>query len=387
MSAFVSLIGWAFLPNLVTGWVQSLYYGITIRAGDAKPQPGTPRHAEHRRRIHILVVSLYLLYTIYEADHDLRRAGSFYSDLGLLPSATDKEIKSRFRRLAAQFHPDKVSNDNDGSAAFFFMRLKAAQETLVDPARRFAYDRLGPDVVSWTRCTTVRDYVLQGLQNLLPFYGATGAVMGLLGWMGYLEWGRTWRWLTFSAMFIFEVHVVTRPRHPVVLARFINPVLTRMSSLIVNRQALPPQQQIQLLAPYLPFQAVQLARKVSVTLYVAFSQIGPLLGADTSSGNINLSRNGGGKGADPSKDDERLRQALQRLEQMAGAIGADAEKMLSLEMVPFQDDAAAVANVQGKMKEWLVNNTIRSDPMVRDALGTALRKRRVDAPHGAQGTK
>ncbi|TLD21225.1 hypothetical protein PspLS_09169 [Pyricularia sp. CBS 133598] len=380
MSGFLSLIGWTFLPNLVTGWVQTIYYGITVRAGDPKPQPGTARYAEHRRRIHILVVSLYLLYTIYEADYELRREGSFYSDLGLLPSATEKEIKSRFRRLAAQFHPDKVSGDSDGTAALFFMRLKTAQETLVNPARRFAYDRLGPDVVSWTRCTTIRDFVSQGLQNLVPFYGATAAFMWFLGWMGYLEWGRTWRWLTFSAMFLFEVHVVTRPRHPALFVSFINPALSRLSALVgtaaVNRQQ-------QLSSPYLPFQAIQLARKVAVTLYVAFSHIGPLLGADTSSGNINVSR----KERDASKADEQLHQALMRLEQMASAVGGDADNLLKMELVPFQGDAEAVANVQGKMKEWLVNNTIRSDPMVRDALGTALRRRRVDAPHGAQGTK
>lgn len=85
--------------QLVTGWVQSIYYGVTIRAGDPKPQPGSPRHLKHRRRIHILVVLTYLLYTIVEADYEIRRAGNFYQDLGLSPDVDDKAIKSKFRRL------------------------------------------------------------------------------------------------------------------------------------------------------------------------------------------------------------------------------------------------------------------------------------------------
>ena len=45
------------------------------------------------------VIVLYLLYTIFEADHWLRQAGDFYQDLGLPPGADEKTIKSRFRRL------------------------------------------------------------------------------------------------------------------------------------------------------------------------------------------------------------------------------------------------------------------------------------------------
>ena len=85
--------------QLVTGGIQTVYYGITIRAGEPKPQPGSPRYIKHRRRIHILVIVLYLLYTVFEADWQIRRAGDFYRDLGLNPNVDDRGIKSRFRRL------------------------------------------------------------------------------------------------------------------------------------------------------------------------------------------------------------------------------------------------------------------------------------------------
>lgn len=56
-------------------------------------------------------------------------------------------------------------------------------------------------------------------------------------------------------------------------------------------------------------------------------------------------------------------------------------------MAPFKGDAGVVANLQARMREWLVQNTIRSDPTVRDALGTPFKKRRIDAPSGAQGNR
>ena len=59
---------------------------------------------------------------------------------------------------------------------------------------------------------------------------------------------------------------------------------------------------------------------------------------------------------------------------------------MGMEMSPFVGDQAALKVVQGKVKEWLVQNTIRNDPMVRDALGNELQKRRV-APAGARGTR
>ncbi|KAK3684728.1 hypothetical protein B0T22DRAFT_463977 [Podospora appendiculata] len=369
MSNLVSLLGWSFLPNLVTGWVQTIYYGIAIRAGDPKPQPGTPRFAEHRRRIHILVVSAYLLYTIYEADYEIVRAGSFYTDLNLPLNATEREVKSRFRRMAAVFHPDKASTSSSTTADdinAYFVHLKTAADTLTDPARRFAYERFGPDVISWQRCTTIKDYVFHGAQILGPYYGVAAALMYGLGLLGYLDWGRYERWLVLAIMFVFELHTVTRPGRPAVLEKVINPVLAHVAGR----------------APYLPFQAIALARKLSVTIYIAFSQIGPLLMADTRGGQVQLA--GGRKAGD---DELVLRQGLDRLEAMANGLDSDTSRLLEMEMAPFAGDADVLGTMNGRVKEWLVQNTIRQDPMVRDALGRSFVRRRIDAPAGAKGTK
>ncbi len=354
------------VSQLVTGWVQSIYYGIAIRAGDPKPQPGSPRYAEHRRRIHILVVTLYLLYTIYEADFELRRGGSFYTDLNLPLFATEREIKTRFRRLAALYHPDKVqpgaATADDANA--YFVRLKLASDTLLDPARRFAYERFGPDVVEWQHCTTIRDYVERGAMMASGYYSVAAVAMYVLGFLGYLDWGRHERWVLLLVVAAFELHTVTRPSQPALFAHIVNPLV----GLLAGRP------------PYLPFQAISLARKVCLTLYIAFSQIGPMLKANMAGGNV--------VGNDPKdREEAALKAVVENLETTARALDMDTSRLLEMEMAPFAGDPATVSTMQAKMKEWLVQNTIRADPMVKDALGRSLQKRRVDAPSGARGTR
>ncbi|OTB09105.1 hypothetical protein M426DRAFT_316398 [Hypoxylon sp. CI-4A] len=358
---FLSLLGWTFLPNLVTGWIQTIYYGLTIRAGDRKPAPNTPRYAEHRRRIYILVVSVYLLYTIYEADYELSRASDYYQDLGVSLSASERDIKSRFRRLAALHHPDKLMSSAGTSDADYFIHLKTASDTLVDPARRFAYERFGPDIASWKHCVTVRDFVARGVQVLVPYYGFAAVAMYVLGLLGYLDWGKYWRWLTLIVLCVFELHTITRPTFPRFLANAINPLLTTFTTH----------------PPYLPFQAITLARKLSITLYIAFSQIGPLL--------LQPPERRGTKPGEASE--KQLLQNLDQLEQTARGLDMDMVRLTELEMAPFAGDAEVIGSMRSKLKEWLVQNTIRADPMVKGALGRSMQKRRVDAPAGAKGNR
>jgi DnaJ-class molecular chaperone len=65
----------------------------------------------------------------------------YYSVLGVAKTATDKEIKQAFRKLARKHHPDV--NPGDKSAEAKFKELNEAYEVLGDPEKRKKYDELG----------------------------------------------------------------------------------------------------------------------------------------------------------------------------------------------------------------------------------------------------
>ena len=65
----------------------------------------------------------------------------YYSTLGVAKTATEKEIKQAFRKLARKFHPDV--NPGDKAAEARFKEINEANEVLSDPAKRKKYDELG----------------------------------------------------------------------------------------------------------------------------------------------------------------------------------------------------------------------------------------------------
>src|ERR687898_2316445 len=65
----------------------------------------------------------------------------FYETLGVQRGADEKELKSAFRKLAMQFHPDR--NPGDAACEHKFKEINEAYETLKDPQKRAAYDRFG----------------------------------------------------------------------------------------------------------------------------------------------------------------------------------------------------------------------------------------------------
>ncbi|KAI6250326.1 hypothetical protein HI914_01059 [Erysiphe necator] len=338
----ISLIGWRFLPDLITGWVQNICYSLIIGAGKSKPLPGSTKYIRDRRRIYIAVVTVYLLFTIYEADWEIRQEPNFFQILNLPETANEREIKTRFRRLAAVHHPDKVTN-NSPSVEAYFVKLRLAQDTLLSPVKRFAYERFGPAILEWEHCSSKRDYLLQGFYRSLPVYLGSAFVMCFFGLLGYVTIGNFWRWLAFICFGVFEFHMISRPHIPQILSKFINPIITSFTRH----------------PPFLPFQFIQLAHRISVTMYIALSQLGPFFQPNIPEepSYLELSKN------------------LVSLEMKVKSIEVEASRLLNLNLTPFFQEKNGLHDLQEKMKEWLVQNTIRMDPEVRDAASISLEKK------------
>jgi DnaJ-class molecular chaperone len=65
----------------------------------------------------------------------------YYEILGVGRDASEREVKSAFRRLARELHPDV--NDHDPEAEEKFKAAAEAYEVLSDPERRRTYDAYG----------------------------------------------------------------------------------------------------------------------------------------------------------------------------------------------------------------------------------------------------
>ena len=70
----------------------------------------------------------------------------YYEVLGVVRTATDQDLKSAYRRLAHQYHPDK--NQGDQGSEEKFKEAAEAYAVLSDPEQRQRYDRFGHAGVS-----------------------------------------------------------------------------------------------------------------------------------------------------------------------------------------------------------------------------------------------
>lgn len=70
----------------------------------------------------------------------------YYNILGISRDASQEEIKKKYRKMAAKFHPDK--NPGNKRAEAKFKEIGEAYEVLKDPEKRKLYDKVGSD---WKR--------------------------------------------------------------------------------------------------------------------------------------------------------------------------------------------------------------------------------------------
>jgi curved DNA-binding protein len=67
----------------------------------------------------------------------------YYKILGIEKTASPKDVKNAYRKLARKYHPDLNPNNQDAKANF--QQINEANEVLSDPEKRKKYDQYGKD--------------------------------------------------------------------------------------------------------------------------------------------------------------------------------------------------------------------------------------------------
>ncbi|KAF9957804.1 hypothetical protein BGZ72_001335 [Mortierella alpina] len=228
---FAGIVGWAVVPSFVTNILHTLWYSFSYSNKSAAiPPRGSAKHTQDRNRILCAVILSYLLYLIHSVDRSLEPSHYDILDLGF-HTFTQKQLKTNFRKASLQYHPDKVGD----AGAEIFLKIRAAHEVLSDPTLRQAYDWFGPSSFKCTTCTTTKDYLRNGLNEIFVMYGTTALVLMLMGWLNKANYGRYWRYTLLAAIGLLELSVVqnTTPNR---LLGWIMPNRVTFEQIVILRQ-------------------------------------------------------------------------------------------------------------------------------------------------------
>lgn len=108
------------------------YLGRTKPAGDEYQASGMNAQKEW-----IFIFPEKVLREWFEGSAQYINTTTLYSILSIQCTATDEEIKSAYRRMVKQWHPDVCKEPN---AQEMFIRIKEAYELLSNPTKRARYD-------------------------------------------------------------------------------------------------------------------------------------------------------------------------------------------------------------------------------------------------------
>ncbi|WP_419660433.1 DnaJ: heat shock protein [Desulfosarcina variabilis str. Montpellier] len=114
------LIGWGWIDDLAVLYVLWRYYRrikLLQQTGNRSDRPHSKTAGDEQSRA---------------ADSETRSPKDPYTILGITPGATQEEIKAAYRRLAGQYHPDKVQHLGKEFQELAEKRFKEIQQAYDD---------------------------------------------------------------------------------------------------------------------------------------------------------------------------------------------------------------------------------------------------------------
>ncbi|KAI9202986.1 uncharacterized protein BJ171DRAFT_569249 [Polychytrium aggregatum] len=306
---------WWLVPAYATQFIQKAIYFLFFKH---PPQPNHRRFQQHARLIYISVVLGYLVYSTVQIERSIDP--SYYNYLQVPLDATPAQIKSSYRSLSLQLHPDKV-HDPELRAQYeaVYLSIRNGYEVLKEPLTRTAYDKFGDLVKTCTHCKTLRDYTVASLASFYYFYVVTAFVLLVMMVLGKGEYGKYWRFVGLFALGVLEYQTIVSPagQEP-------------LGWLFTWRT---------------PHQKLVLFHQLYISLCIAVSQIGPLLAP------VNMP---------PSQDKEVeiLTNQVLELEKLTNMELKEVGSYLQTVLEPYKDHPAEAGVLRRKMEKLMVDSAI-----------------------------
>ncbi|ORX77160.1 DnaJ-domain-containing protein [Anaeromyces robustus] len=245
---FSGALMWAFLPKMATNFIQARYYEWKYAPNSpSKPKQGSPKYKRDYKKIHILVILVYLIYNFYQSMYQTPRQPTLYETLNVSKDFTTQQLKSNYRKLSLMYHPDKQEPENMAEAQEKYILIRSAYEILQKPIQLKAYEKFGITALECKHCSTERDYLYYMIPAYVMHYAITGLVLFIFFVIFGKGYGRYWRFLVYFGTAAFEANILIADHDPI---SFFLPKL-------------------------LVFEKIEIIRQLNVTFFIALTHIGP----------------------------------------------------------------------------------------------------------------
>jgi len=202
VTALLGLAGWSYIPDFATRHCLNFFHKFLQSRGHPIPQAGSRAWIQQYRYTFAAVVLGYLVYNLVQVSRTA--PANFFQIVGVSPNADENTLTKAFRVFAKANHPDRVGKQGED----LFMQVRVAYESLKNPTTRFAYERFGPDVLTWRDCKTMKEYLKKGLIQGSGFYITSGVVLLLMSSLMRPSPVAFWRYVLLFALLASELTLI-----------------------------------------------------------------------------------------------------------------------------------------------------------------------------------
>ena len=190
----------------------------------SRPIKGSSRYRRHYEVAYSLVLVAYFSYCVGQTLYDMPK--NYYSRIGVQRLRVDEDLKSCFKTLVRQYHPDKAPNSDPQ----VFLEIKQAYEILDSEKLRVAYEIFGESVIIDYSQSSLKSKNIKSA-SLHDFFDSAFLSWSIynLGSLGILIFlyitssnpGNFWRILGLSLCATVELYSITRPAYVLTIDRSI----------------------------------------------------------------------------------------------------------------------------------------------------------------------